>query len=183
MMVNIVQLSKTVSHALRHEPWLYELELSEEGWVEVASLLAALRLERQDWGILVEKDLLAMMDGSEKKRFEMKEGRIRAFYGHSLPGKLKRERGSPPEILFHGTSPEVAERVLSEGLKPMGRQYVHLSADRETAVAVGKRKASQPVVLMVKALKAEGAGVAFYVGHEKVWLADAVPGEFLSLRE
>ena len=26
------ELSKTISHALRHEPWLYELELDDEGW-------------------------------------------------------------------------------------------------------------------------------------------------------
>jgi putative RNA 2'-phosphotransferase len=30
--LNDKDLSKVVSHALRHEPWLYELELDEEGW-------------------------------------------------------------------------------------------------------------------------------------------------------
>lgn len=40
-------LSKTVSHALRHEPWLYELELDDEGWVAVSQLLESLRSESQ----------------------------------------------------------------------------------------------------------------------------------------
>jgi len=33
--LDLVRLSKTVAHALRHEPWLYELELDEEGWTPV----------------------------------------------------------------------------------------------------------------------------------------------------
>ena len=37
------RLSKTVAHALRHEPHVYELELDEEGWTDVATLLGALR--------------------------------------------------------------------------------------------------------------------------------------------
>jgi putative RNA 2'-phosphotransferase len=37
------RLSRVVSHALRHEPWLYELELDEEGWADIDSVLAALR--------------------------------------------------------------------------------------------------------------------------------------------
>ncbi len=35
-------LSRAASHALRHEPWLYELELDEEGWADVLPLLTAL---------------------------------------------------------------------------------------------------------------------------------------------
>jgi putative RNA 2'-phosphotransferase len=35
--------SRVVSHALRHEPWLYELELDDAGWVSVDELLAAVR--------------------------------------------------------------------------------------------------------------------------------------------
>ena len=31
--IDPVALSRVVSHALRHEPWLYELELDEDGWV------------------------------------------------------------------------------------------------------------------------------------------------------
>jgi putative RNA 2'-phosphotransferase len=35
-------LSRAVSHALRHEPWIYELELDQEGWADVGALLTAL---------------------------------------------------------------------------------------------------------------------------------------------
>jgi putative RNA 2'-phosphotransferase len=43
------QLSKVVSHALRHEPWLYELELDDQGWVDVDHLIEALRKQKIEW--------------------------------------------------------------------------------------------------------------------------------------
>ncbi len=62
----------------------------------------------------------------------------------------------------------------------MGRQYVHLSTDQDTAAAVGRRKFfPDPIILMVRAEDAWKAGVAFYAGNEKVWLADRVPPEFI----
>jgi putative RNA 2'-phosphotransferase len=61
----------------------------------------------------------------------------------------------------------------------MGRQYVHLSTDVETAEQVGRRKSATPVVLRGAAVEAAGAGVVLYRGNDHVWLADAVPGRFL----
>ena len=64
---------------------------------------------------------------------------------------------------------------------PMGRQYVHLSVEVETARAVGQRKAAQPVILAVAAQAASRSGVALYAGNAMVWLADRVPAQFISL--
>jgi putative RNA 2'-phosphotransferase len=61
----------------------------------------------------------------------------------------------------------------------MRRQYVHLSADVATALQVGRRKAAEPVLLLVHARAAAAAGVRFYLGNELVWLADTVPAEFV----
>lgn len=177
--INPSLLSKTVSHALRHEPWLYELELDNEGWVSLPSLLGCLRAEREEWGELVEADLVAMIDSSEKRRHEILEGRIRAIYGHSIPQRLSRTPSSPPAVLFHGTSPTSIDSIKQEGLKPMNRQNVHLSCDEATAKDVGRRKSKDAVVLRVNAGSAFERGIAFYEGNEKVWLADAVPSQFI----
>ncbi len=177
--MDLSNLSRAVSHALRHEPWLYELELDEEGWVAVSALLTALHQESKAWSHLAESDLVEMIRVSSKQRHEMANGRIRALYGHSLPGKLHRASASPPAQLFHGTSPAIEPEIRRGGLLPMGRQYVHLSTDRETAVAVGRRKSPNPIILLVRAEDAWKAGVAFYSGNEKVWLADRVPPEFI----
>jgi putative RNA 2'-phosphotransferase len=174
-------VSKAVSHALRHEPWLYELELDDEGWASIEAVLAALRVEREDWQDLTPHDLERMVESSTKRRHEIRGGRIRALYGHSLSGRLRRERASPPATLFHGTRPDASRTILVDGLKRMGRQYVHLSVDAATAREVGRRKAKTPTILVVDAAAAHASGVPFYVGNEMVWLADHVPGNFLSV--
>jgi putative RNA 2'-phosphotransferase len=175
-----VQLSRALSHALRHEPWLYELELDADGWAEVEAVLAALREERADWRDLAQADLAEMMRSASKQRHEMAGGRIRALYGHSLPGKLNRTPAVPPPELFHGTAPQTVEKIRATGLLPMRRQHVHLSVDRDTAHAVGRRKSRTPVILRIDAAAAARAGVVFYAGNEKVWLADRIPPEFIS---
>lgn len=179
MVKDLSNLSRAVSHALRHEPWLYELELDDEGWASLESILVALRREQPEWADLSEADLAAMIDGSSKRRHEIKEGRIRALYGHSIAGKLKRTPATPPNLLFHGTAPDVVPLIKSSGLLPMARQYVHLSVDEATAVEVGRRKAKKPTILRVLAAEAQAKGLHFYEGNEKVWLADVVLPAFI----
>jgi putative RNA 2'-phosphotransferase len=41
--LDLTKLSRTVSHALRHKPWLYGLELDSYGWVHVTDLVVSLR--------------------------------------------------------------------------------------------------------------------------------------------
>jgi putative RNA 2'-phosphotransferase len=61
----------------------------------------------------------------------------------------------------------------------MRRQFVHLSVDQESALAVGRRKGPDPVLLEVAALAAYEAGVVFMRGNESTWLASFVPARFL----
>jgi putative RNA 2'-phosphotransferase len=175
----LVRLSKTVSHALRHAPWQYELELDAEGWVTVDALLAALRERRPAWELLRAEHLAEMVAQSDKQRYEMRDGRIRALYGHSLPDRLAKTPAEPPEILYHGTSALALDAIRAEGLKPMSRQYVHLSTDEATAIQVARRKRGESAILRVKAGEAYRQGQAFYIGNERVWLADGVPPTYL----
>lgn len=167
-----VRLSKRMSHALRHAPWLYELELDEAGWTPVADLLAALGVDRAQ--------LENVVRDNQKQRFELAGDRVRARYGHSVPGRILREPGTPPAALYHGTSRQAAAAILRDGLRPMRRQYVHLSVTREMAESVGSRKGEQVRVLTVDTPAACAAGVEFLRGNEIVWLTDHVPAAFLS---
>ena len=173
-------VSRAISHALRHEPWLYELELDEEGWTSVFALLSALRRANPHW-TLSKADLESVIANSDKKRHEIVDDRIRALYGHSLPGKLERRPARPPALLLHGTSPLAARQIAQEGLLPMNRQYVHLSMDRPTAEQVGKRKAQVPIIIEINAGAAYEAQIRFYTGNANVWLADRVPARFLTI--
>ncbi len=176
---DLTAISRTLAHALRHEPWLYELELDAEGWTLLEAALAALRAERPEWHDLAAADVAEVIRSSTKKRYEMADGRIRALYGHSVPVKLARTAAPPPDHLFHGTSPGALAAIRQAGLQPMARQYVHLSPGRADAVAVGRRKHPQPVILLVDAAAAAKAGFPFYAGNDKVWLADTVPWRFI----
>ena len=174
-----VALSRAVSHALRHEPWVYELELDGEGWTSLPALVEALR-DRPRWRRATVERVREVVAAPGKRRFEVDGDRIRALYGHSVPGRIVKVEAVPPSVLFHGTSPEAWEAIGVQGLVAMGRQYVHLSTDVGTAVEVGRRKAATPVILRVDAAGACEAGVRFWSGNERVWLADAVPARFLA---
>jgi putative RNA 2'-phosphotransferase len=176
--INYLELSKEVSYALRHAPWEYELELDENGWVDVEQLLTSLR-EDNRWSNVTEADLIAMIEGSEKKRHEILSGRIRALYGHSVPQKIARENEEPPMVLYHGTARRFLESITENGLLSRGRQYVHLSIDVDTALQVGKRRDNKPIILMINAKQAWNEGIKFYQGNNKVWLADFVPSKYI----
>jgi putative RNA 2'-phosphotransferase len=111
----------------------------------------------------------------------MEGGRIRALYGHSISRRIARPPADPPAWLFHGTSARAAEAIRREGLRSMGRQWVHLSTDEETARAVARRRPGPWVILRIDARGARQSGVAFYRGNQQVWLADAIPPSFVQI--
>lgn len=176
-MTDLLLLSKTISHALRHEPWLYEIEPDSEGWVPVAQLLDALRGE---FGEVTFEDVQAVIDTAAKLRHEISDGRIRARYGHSLPGRIRHPAAVPPALLWHGTSRVAWQRIQRNGLRPMARQFVHLSADCETAELVGRRKDPLPTILQVEAEVASREGIAFYAVDERTWLTESLPVRYLA---
>lgn len=175
----LIQLSKQISFMLRHKPWLYELELDEEGWVFVEAVISSLQASQQ-WQSITDKDLFQMIEQSEKKRHEILNGKIRALYGHSIPGKLTKQSARPPEYLYHGTAPEFIEYIKIHGLLPMKRQYVHLSEDVDTAKQVGFRKSSKPIILIIHAIEAYKNGIHFYRGNDLVWLADQIHVKYIN---
>lgn len=173
------ELSKEISYALRHAPWEYELEMDEDGWVPIDQLLDSLH-KTNKWENLLATDLSNMIQASDKKRHEIKDGNIRAFYGHSLPMKILKEETMPPNVLYHGTARRFLKSITENGLLPQSRQYVHLSQDLETARNVGSRHDERPSILIVDAKMAWNDGIKFYIGNEKVWLADEIPAKYLS---
>jgi putative RNA 2'-phosphotransferase len=180
MNVSPSQLSRLVSYALRHKPWIFELELDDEGWVRLDMLVDAIQSLGPPWDSVGRDDLVRIVSKSSKLRHEISGDRIRAIYGHSVPGRIRHAEAVPPELLFHGTSQEAWREIADDGLRPMGRQYVHLSVDPRTAYEVGQRKSRQPVVLVIKARQAHKAGVMFWFGSPHVWLTDYIPAWFIS---
>jgi len=176
--MDYVKLSKQTSYALRHAPWIYELELDDEGWTPLEDLLEGLGSEAKFSGVS-RADLERIIASSEKSRFEIAGEHIRALYGHSIPGKLLKKKATPPEFLYHGTVTRAVEAIRQDGLKPMRRQYVHFSVDTTMATIVGTRRGNDLVILKIPAREASAQGIVFYEGNAQVWLADNVPPQWI----
>lgn len=176
---DLIKLSRTVSHALRHAPEEYGLSIDSSGWVEISILLNSLSSKHEQWKNLTKDDLHSMAAAGEKKRYEISEFRIRAIYGHSTSTPVEYEESTPPNLLYHGTTEKSAALIRKEGLKPMKRQYVHLSADVDTATHVALRRTSNPVLVIIDAKAAYSDGTKFYKGNDSVWLAKSVDKKFI----
>ncbi|MCK2244037.1 MULTISPECIES: RNA 2'-phosphotransferase [unclassified Crossiella] len=173
----MVQVSKRLSRHLRHAPEEIGLELGDGGWVSVAELLTALARH----GFRVSRDELAeVVARNDKRRFAFDDSGmlIRASQGHSVAVELALPVAVPPAVLFHGTVAAALAAIRREGLRPMRRHHVHLSAAEETAVRVGARR-GRPVVLRVDAARMVAQRRVFYVSANGVWLTDGVPPEYL----
>ncbi|WP_280724996.1 RNA 2'-phosphotransferase [Kitasatospora sp. MAA4] len=174
----VVKTSKRLSKVLRHDPGALGLTLDEGGWVRVDTLLAAFA---ERGGRLTRAELDHVVETNNKRRFAYSEDglRIRASQGHTVEVDLGLAATEPPPVLFHGTAQSSVAAIFRDGLRPMARQDVHLSAETETATRVGARH-GRPVVLRVDAAAMAADGHEFRVSANGVWLTDAVPPQYLS---
>lgn len=173
-----IKVSKFLSLVLRHKPEVIGISLDERGWAITGHVLKGLKEHFAGMSLSVLKEIVAE---DEKQRYSFSgdgNHRIRANQGHSLSVTIVTEPVEPPEFLFHGTSEKTMWMIQRDGLLPMGRQYVHLSVDRETAATVGKRH-GKPLVILVKAAEMSKVGLPFYRSDNGVWLSRAVPVDYL----
>jgi putative RNA 2'-phosphotransferase len=176
-MVPLERLSRFLSFLLRHRPRDYPLSFDPQGFVSWSDLREQVEARFPD---VTDEEIRDVIAGSDKKRFEMREGKVRATYGHSFPVDIGVESLEPPARLYHGTARDLAQTVLREGLKPRGRTYVHLSASLEEALAVGQRRDASPAILVVDSFAAHSSGIRFYASGP-LYLAGEIPPRFLSL--
>ncbi|GAA4025613.1 RNA 2'-phosphotransferase [Allokutzneria multivorans] len=171
----LVSVSKRMSRHLRHAPEEIGITLDAAGWVAVADLIAALRITRAE--------LETVVAGNDKRRFAFDETGelIRASQGHSVAVDLGLEAAVPPATLYHGTVERFLPAILSEGLRPMKRHAVHLSADVETAHRVGSRRGSA-TILVIDAAAMSADGHTFHRSANGVWLTSTVPPRYLTRR-
>ncbi|WP_410609429.1 RNA 2'-phosphotransferase [Amycolatopsis sp. lyj-109] len=168
----LIRISKRLARHLRHDPAALGLTLTPGGWVSVDTLVRALSITREELDEVVERN--------NKRRFAFDETgtRIQASQGHSVTVDLGLPDATPPDVLYHGTVAKYLDAIFHEGLRPMNRHAVHLSATTETARTVGARR-GKPVILRVDAAAMATAGHAFQVSANGVWLTASVPPLYL----
>lgn len=173
------QLSKQMSYMLRHNPGEYGLVLDPEDASCPLTELSHILSEQRGWAFVSEQDVRQVVANSDKQRFEIVGDRIRARYGHSKP-EIHYLVAQPPALLYHGTAESVYPLIEKEGLKPMGRQYVHLSADTHFAELAGRRK-GKLLLLHIDTVRAAQQGVMFYDAGHQVWLTEHIPADCISI--
>jgi RNA:NAD 2'-phosphotransferase (TPT1/KptA family) len=134
-----IRLSRAMSRCLRHQALEMQVVMTDEGFVKVADLAKALST--------TEIEILRVVGDPTEPRFELVGDFVRALYGHSLPVNVTPSLSiGVPTKLFHGTSWEAIDDIVQSGIKPMGRQRVHLTNSIHEAHAVATRKGSPLVV-------------------------------------
>lgn len=172
------RLSKFLSGALRHFPDDVGLDVDARGWTSQAELIEA-ALDRYPWATA--EHVRAVLSTDPKGRFETREDRVRATYGHSIDVRVDKDEGSIPDRLYHGTAAANRGVILSEGLQPMGRREVHLSGEVETAREVGRRHADEIAVLGVDVEGLREEGIEIQRRSEDVYTCERVPPEHLEV--
>jgi putative RNA 2'-phosphotransferase len=172
-----VRVSKFLSLVLRHQPEEIGLSLDQSGWASVEHLIEASRRRGFEFRL---EELQNVVAGNDKKRFSLSEDGlwIRANQGHSIKVELGYAPTAPPEILYHGTAERFLTSIKQQGLIKGKRHHVHLSADVDTAMKVGRRH-GKPVVLGIEAGRMSQDGFIFYLSANGVWLTDRVPVQYL----
>lgn len=176
--MNDLKLGKLISYALRHNPQQFNLVPDKEGYVLISDLIAGLLAEEN---IQIElADIERIMANSDKKRYEIAGDKIRATYGHSKV-QIEKEAIMPPAVLYHGTTHKAYKSIAQEGLKPMQRQFVHLSEEIKTAEIVAKRRESNFVLLEIDAKKAYEDGIKFHHGNDTTWLSEEIGIKYIKV--
>ena len=168
-------LSKTISYALRHKPEAFGLTLSSDGWVSVEKFLEGISSKV---GHIDLKTLELVVAGDNKGRFTIRNGMIRANQGHTVLISLGLTPIKPPEFLFHGTVEKFIPSIRRQGLLPMQRHAVHLSANRGVAQQVGARRGNA-IILKVHSGLMFLEGFEFTMSENGVWLTDRVPANYI----
>jgi 5-formyltetrahydrofolate cyclo-ligase len=166
-------LSKYMSYILRHHP---PEEMSEDGFCMIDECVSLLQSRFN----ATEEDVLSIVSSDKKGRFQVRGEKIRALYGHSHPVSID----LPPahiDVLYHGTSPEAADMILKEGLKPQERLKVHLSPTTHMAGDVGRRHCSNPVILKIDATQALKDGISIEKASEVIFVSDFIPPGYISI--
>jgi len=177
------KVGRTLAGVLRHFPSLFGLEMDPQGWVNVESLVDAIRRKNPKMHWLREHHIHAIATTDPKGRYEIdeKEKKIRATYGHSLDLELDLPTSPIPDVLYYPTTDEEVELLLERGLRPQERTRIHLSGTQEQAVAAGKVSTEEPVVLKVNAKKAIKDGVIIQKAGKVLYVAKEIPKKYLSI--
>ena len=104
----IERITRSLAYMLRHQPEEFDLRVDQYGWADLGEVVHALT---EKLGEPIEAaDVQAAVDSGDRRRYEVREDKVRALYGHSIPIEPG-EPSEPPEAVYVGVSRPDAERA------------------------------------------------------------------------
>jgi putative RNA 2'-phosphotransferase len=175
--------SRKMSQLLRHDP--KPLTMDDKGWVDSGELCKYLdiSMEGLEW----------IVDNNDKKRFVFSDDKtqIRAAQGHSKgvadDKDYARITAMQEELeLYHGTDDVTAEFIKNDKILSGNRQFVHWSADIQTATKRARQRAfhnrTNPVIIVLKARNYIHGNGKLMMAENDVYLTPEIDGKILEYR-
>ncbi len=172
-------LGRILTGILRHFPDRYGLSIDPQGWVSLPQAVRAISQRHPAYQWLRTQHLVAIVETDAKGRYEVRDDRVRATYGHTLEVEPDLPTENIPERLYYPVTQEEAGIVLEVGLKPSDRRKVHLSKTAEDARSAGSVRTPDPIVLEIDAQRARAEGLVIRKAGKTVYVVDRVPPEYL----
>lgn len=138
-------LSRAMAYQLRHGESVF---VDRHGWAYLAAVSDALRRD----GLGTDKEELRLIAGAiDEVRFQVDGPKVRATYGHSRTVVIERDPTPVGTTVYHGTATSNLASILvrQEGLRPMGRNWVHMSADISDAARAARRHGAYTLLRFV----------------------------------
>jgi putative RNA 2'-phosphotransferase len=176
-------LGRVLTGILRHFPDRYGLSVDPHGWIELGAASRAIAQRHPVYRWLRPQHLVAIAETDGKGRYEVRDDRIRATYGHTLEIELDLPTEDIPDHLYYPVTTDEAAIVLEVGLRPSDRRKVHLSKTALDAVAAGKVRTPEPIILEVDVRRAQEEGIVIMRAGKTVYLVDRIPAELLRRTE
>ncbi|KAH6574616.1 hypothetical protein BASA83_009523 [Batrachochytrium salamandrivorans] len=177
-----VRISKALSYILRHGAKKEGLEMQDDGFVALDSILS----RKQFSGQTIDS-IQKLVQTNAKQRFALYQDPstskwfIRANQGHSIDVKVDMQlikNSLEIPVVIHGTYQRHLKLILEQGLKSMSRKHIHFAVglvDGAQQVISGMRKDCD-MFIYIDAEKAIKGGIVFLRSANNVILTDGVNG-------
>jgi putative RNA 2'-phosphotransferase len=179
----VEMLGRSMAGVLRHFPDRYSLQIDKNGWIDLRDFIDALQSRNRRLRFLKPHHVVGLIETDPKGRYQFRDGRIRATYGHTIDVELDLPTENIPDVLFYPTTEGALGDLQASGLKPADRKMVHLSRTYEAALEAGRVRNPNPVIVEIDATAARAAGHVIMKAGKTVFLTKEVPGEFLHRAE
>jgi putative RNA 2'-phosphotransferase len=174
------RISRTMAGALRHFPENFELQMDEQGFINLRDFVNALQKHHRRFHWVRPHHIIALIETDPKGRYQVSNDSIRATYGHSIDLDLRLPTDNVPEKLYYPTTVEETDIILETGLKPSDRKMVHLSRTYTDALNAGRVRTENPIILEIDAESAIQDGFPVQRAGKTVFLVKEIPPEYLS---